>query len=103
MQFGATELVILVTLKHSQNQNTPFRLDRNLVWWLRVARVSLKLYFRSHRLVRVGGTELYLCNGQGQIELQEKLEAREPLEIDSFFDSTRDRLEKKQAEFEHFM
>ena len=35
--------------------------------------------------------------------LQEKLEAREPLEIDSFFDSTRDRLEKKQAEFEHFM
>ena len=37
------------------------------------------------------------------IGLQEKLEAREPLEIDSFFDSTRDRLEKKQAEFEHFM
>ena len=30
-----------------------------------------------------------------RVGLQEKLEAREPLEIDSFFDSTRDRLEKK--------
>ena len=36
-------------------------------------------------------------------ELQEKLEAREPLKNNSFFDSTRDRLEKKHAEFEHFM
>ena len=38
-----------------------------------------------------------------EVGLQEKLETHEPLEIDSFFDSTRDRFEKKQAEFEHFM
>ena len=43
---------------------------------------------------------IYIHMGVG---LQEKLEARELLEIDSFFGSTRDRLEKKQAEFEHFM
>lgn len=35
------------------------------------------------------------ANSDGTPWLQEKLEAREPLEIDSYFDSTRDRLEKK--------
>ena len=39
------------------------------------------------------------CFGRLELGLQKKLKAREPLEIDSFFDSTRDRLEKKQAEF----
>ena len=38
-----------------------------------------------------------------QLGLQEKLEAREPLEIDSYFSSTRDRVEKKWAKYEHFI
>jgi hypothetical protein len=41
--------------------------------------------------------------GGHPLGLQKKLEAREPLEIDSFFDSTQDRIEKKRAKFEHFM
>ena len=58
------------------------------------ALVSCLNYGRLH-----AGTQ----NRSQPVGLQEKLEAREPLEIDSFFDSNRDRLEKKRVEFEHFM
>ena len=53
-------MIISVTLKHIQILDTQDRSDRVVVRWLRDARVSLRFYCRSHRLVHFGGTELYL-------------------------------------------